>query len=424
MLKSTLLLLLSTFICISSASRARIAPRQLAEIDVPKPAFVSLVPNGEKFHVVISSFNGVPFSSDNVYYLPNYNLNSMPTVQTLNNEKLEWPNEVTYTEESIFNSIIDPYGGLIVAGGFLVPTKNHGGLFYYPFSTKDRSAINKNPPIVLTRVGDSWFYHRVRFVDMNGDGQKDLLTCRANKPIFGQTTYQLLALIFDWTETAFVEYVISNDGCDVFFDVADIDGDGRFEIFASGFFIQKLNIIFSNHPNNSFVDGDVVVDTIDTAAGNIFDVVVYDLDRRGNKELLVSNHQGNSDKIKGSLFFYSLTGNIRNATWTRNLIYDDFPVLKGGFNQAAPGAARLFHPNSNDTTSRPYIVLAGDGSEYAYIFRPTETDSLNYELLWKQLFKDDTVGGICTGDINNDGLTEIFIPIYEGNKVFVFSFAP
>ena len=73
---------------------------------------------------------------------------------------------------------------------------------------------------------------------------------------------------------------------------------------------------------------------MDGTGGNFFDVQIDDLDNSGNLELLVTNHQGTSDKVKGSLYFYTLQGNnIRNATWLRNTVYEHFPVIKSGINQ-------------------------------------------------------------------------------------------
>jgi hypothetical protein len=160
--------------------------------------------------------------------------------------------------------------------------------------------------------------------------------------------------------------VILNDVCDVFFDVTDIDHDGRVEIVAAGFFISQLAVVYSDDSKNSFLNGNVHIVKIDTNGGQFFDVKVIDLDLDSdlNKEILVTNHQGNKAQVKGSIFYYKLTGSVRNGTWSRSLIYNNFPVLKGGLNQAAPGGAKPFWPNLNETkTARPHLFVSGDGSE-------------------------------------------------------------
>jgi hypothetical protein len=114
----------------------------------------------------------MPFSSDYVTYYSNFTLNSPSrTVRVLNNKNLHWPNEATFTNESIINSTVDPFGGLIVAAGFLVPTKTNGGIFYYPFLSADRSTPTSNEPIELSYSSNKqhdWFYHRVSLIDING----------------------------------------------------------------------------------------------------------------------------------------------------------------------------------------------------------------------------------------------------------------
>jgi hypothetical protein len=404
-------------------------PVALDKITVDKPGFVTLVPNSDssKYHIAISSFNGAPFSKDYVYYVSNYTVNGGNVPVQLDNTNIVWPNELSYSSESIFNVKVDPYGGVIVPGGFLVPSKENGGLFYYPFTNKDRSSISATTdPILITinnKTNTKWFYHRVVRVDLNGDNRKDILTCRTFKPLIGTTKVELVALEYDSQSGTYYERLILNNACDVFFEAADLDKDGRIEIVASGFFISKLNVIYTNDPLNNFFNGNIQVKLIDDAGGKFFDVRVEDLDKTGNLELLVTNHQGNKDQILGSVFYYKLDGNIRNGKWTRNTIYNNFPVLKGGLNQAAPGSAKAFYPNLKDTSGSPYLLVAGDGSEYLYLFEPVaNTNPLEYKLTWSQLFKDKTVGGTSIADINGDGIAEIIAAIYEANTCVIFTF--
>lgn len=279
-------------------------PKLVSQIKINKPGFVCFVPSLSQgvYHIAISSFNGAPFSPDHVYYLSNYTLNDTTVrVTPLDNTNVEWPNELSYVGSSIFTNKIDPYGGVVVPGGFLVPSKENGGIFYYPFTSKDRSKVSTDKPIEITETPQGklkWFYHRAKFVDVSGDGLNDILTCRTYKPTVGQTKVELVAFIFDDQSLTYVEKVILNDVCDVFFDVADIDNDGKIEIIAAGFFISQLNLVYSDDPKNSFINGNVKTKSIDTTGGKFFDVKIVDLDKEGNLELLVTNHQGNKDSPK------------------------------------------------------------------------------------------------------------------------------
>ncbi len=401
---------------------------------IQKIGFVKFVPNNltsNQFHLAVSSFNGIPFSGDFVTYYTNFSTNLETNIgKQLNNNNLHWPNELTYSTHSIISPTVDEFGGLIVASGFLVPTKTNGGLWYYTFTSADRSQITQNAPYELSRSVNKqhdWFYHRVKFVDINGDGSADdLITCRTYKPIFGSTQTELVAFILDNKSQTFVENVIMKGGCDIFFDIVDLDKDGRFEIVAAGFFISQLNIIYSDEKTNSFLNGNAKMITIDSNAGQLFDIKVEDLDSDNQLEILATNHQGNSNKIKGALFYYKLKGsNYRNSTWEKFMIYENFPVLKQGINQAAPGSATLIYPNLNNTKKElPYILVAGDGAEYGYLFEPSLSGSnLNYTLTWNYMFSN-TVGGVSVADIDGDGFNEFIIAIYEANSCFLFSFSP
>jgi hypothetical protein len=72
---------------------------------------------------------------------------------------------------------------LSIASGFLVPFKSRGSI-----RLVDLSHDSPGKPIEITLGTDDhqWFYHRVLWLDMNGDGRKDAVTCRGKKPILGR----------------------------------------------------------------------------------------------------------------------------------------------------------------------------------------------------------------------------------------------
>ena len=70
---------------------------------------------------------------------------------------------------------------VLAAGGFLVPLKDRGTLTLFD--------LDLRPPVkhVLSDNSEDakWFYHRVLWADMNGDGLMDMVTCRARTHLFG-----------------------------------------------------------------------------------------------------------------------------------------------------------------------------------------------------------------------------------------------
>ena len=86
--------------------------------------------------------------------------------------------QTTYLAQNIFG------GGYINASGFLIPGKATGNINYID----DQGKVTK-----LVKEG-GFFYHTVKWYDMNGDGLKDIVTARAKKPIFGSSKGELIWL--------------------------------------------------------------------------------------------------------------------------------------------------------------------------------------------------------------------------------------
>lgn len=67
-----------------------------------------------------------------------------------------------------------------IPDGFLVPFKDDGYIYLV-----DISGSTPQGPYKLTdHTEGKWFYHRVVWKDMDGDGDLDILTCRAREPVF------------------------------------------------------------------------------------------------------------------------------------------------------------------------------------------------------------------------------------------------
>lgn len=78
---------------------------------------------------------------------------------------------------------------MVIPSGFLVPTKGSGALTVLD--------LNNGAAYPMTANNDGeWFYHRVIWIDMDGDGLEDIVTCRAHKPFFGESSFYLFILVF------------------------------------------------------------------------------------------------------------------------------------------------------------------------------------------------------------------------------------
>lgn len=150
----------------ATLAAASYQPKLIDRIDVKLPGFVAFIPTPDQksHHLAITAFNGAPLTADHVYYVSNYTGSRHDQIVELSNQNVIWPNEATFANMSIISPSVDPYGGVLVPSGFLVPGKDKGGIFYYPFQNADRSLVTDLPPSDLTDPflsKDIWFYHRL-----------------------------------------------------------------------------------------------------------------------------------------------------------------------------------------------------------------------------------------------------------------------
>jgi hypothetical protein len=320
-----------------------------------------------------------------------------------------WPNSVVSVPESISpNSVL-------VADGFLVPFKSTGGLYIIQGINGDFSV---SKPIKISTDKSGWFYHNATFIDINGDGHLDILSARATKGVFGGTGGELV-----WLENpghvtgAWTEQVIT-EGPEVMFQVHEMDGDdSTIDLVAAQFFTSKLRAYFfkKSDPTQGYsVD-------IDTSLGQAYSIDVVDLNGDGKKDLLVTTHENGA---KSGVFAYEIPKNV-NGTWTRHTLAgaSNFPVTEGGFNQYAPGFAYPFYPQINSPQNKkPSILVAGDGSQSAYLMTP-KADDFDYSI---EVITDvkGVIGSIAIADVDGDGYVEFFVPDYDHSQVTAYTFSP
>ncbi|KAJ3285097.1 hypothetical protein HDU76_008186 [Blyttiomyces sp. JEL0837] len=207
--------------------------------------------------------------------------------------------------------------------------------------------------------------------------------------------------------------------------IEDLNGDGIPEIISAEYWGSALTIISTTDPSGSFVNSsNLVYNIIDSNIGHAFDVEIVDLNNDGKEDILVTNHQGTSDSPAGSVYAYEVPSDITApaSSWTKHTLATNFPVLQSGSNQAAPGAAHTFHPKVGSTT-KPSIIVAGDGAQKAYLLEPNSEDLNDWNYTnWVLHDCVNTVGGINVGDVNGDGFVEIFVPCYDDGHLVAYSY--
>lgn len=391
--------------------------RPLGKISVDDPAFIRVLQCSDSPPSLwITHFSALtPGEVLTVFNLSAFYANFSAAKAQLLSADFKWPNLI-----SIAPAEIGEY--LVVPDGFLVPLKETGGVYLLGIKcngTKDSETVTNTKPIRITFPKLSWFYHMVMWRDMNGDGLLDIVTARAHLPLIGNPSGQLL-----WLEqpksnpldnVPWAEHSLS-DGPETVFILTDLDPtDDHYEVIAPQFFTEHLGLYVFGSKNNTLLYSRY----IDESIGPAYMVEMVDLNNDGSDDLLVTNHVGGKG---GSVFGYEIPSDIVNGDFKRHTLATDFPVTESGSRQYAPGFAYSFKPNSS-YVGKPYILVAGDGSQKAYLLTPTNADfTYNKTVI---ISVNGVVGSIGYGNImGKNEWTEFFVPDYDENWIYGYTFAP
>lgn len=411
---------------LSATASAATAPTNVGTFAVTNPGFLTLAKvagDTDGPDLVITQFTGNPFAKDGISVVPNVGANiktpaSMAPKLLTNN--CTWPNEPNAVPAA---ALSPPFPGVAVGAGFLVPGKSNGAVLMVTTTGSDAGTV-----VDVAPQDSGWFYHRVMWKDMNGDGKLDILTARATKPIFGSAAGELLWLEqptsgdplspvnVPWQNHSLVTGAMSPD---VFFTLGDVNGDGDDEVVYSSFFTGG-GLGFIAAPGGDWSDPTKLTNTVvDTQPGPMFDVQLTDLNADGKTEVLAT-----SNGADGSVYAYEVPASGADVTdpsaWTRHVLATGFKPKGWGPGKGAPGRSVAFQPQTGGKDA-PTIAVSGDDDGNMYLLEPTMT-AFNYTKTIL-LSCGGTVGEPAIGDADGDGFTELFVPCYSGGKVNVFTYA-
>ncbi|GMI23030.1 hypothetical protein TeGR_g11392 [Tetraparma gracilis] len=157
--------------------------------------------------------------------------------------------------------------------------------------------------------------------------------------------------------------------------------------------------------------------TIDDELGNAFAAEFMDVNNDGSMDILATNHLTEN----GGVFAYSWDNSepLATAKITKHTLASGIDNVQD--KGMAPGHSFTVFPNANDKTGKPYIMVDGDGAENYMMLSPKEEGEFEYDL--QVLFPTNcTVGKSVGADVDGDGMSEVFIPLYEKNVVRVMRF--
>ncbi|CAF1641317.1 unnamed protein product, partial [Adineta ricciae] len=395
-------------------TRSEIKPILLNKFELPHAGFSTLsrswTLNSTSWTLTISCFNAIPTTTDYVYNVPNIEWQLTTKITpTLVTNQIVWPNGIVPADPLVEYSVIVP-------SGFLVPGKTNGNLYY----------ISRSGPIALVPDDKTnWFYHDADFKDMDGDGHVDIVTGRANVPIIGAPTTQLIWLKNPGNDTITgpwkLNYLLREGGPDIQVQFARINSTNV--LFANSFFTRKLQMFWS--------DSDPLWN--DTARIHVrhidYETVPYgyvqlinDLNGDQKPDLLVTVN----DEFNGSLIAYEvpLSGDIRQANFTKHVLASGFAPRTQARGRGAPGQAVAVEFKSLSTPrKKPVLILSGDDDGCVYLLEALhDDDPSNWEYSKKVIHRSSksTIGQVSVEDVDNDGHPEMFVPAYNEGLVYIY----
>jgi hypothetical protein len=243
----------------------------------------------------------------------------------------------------------------------------------------------------------------LRFIDMDDDGLRDLVTVRSSLiarggfcPPTGQLVWfrnpgEKLSKDIEWEEHVLVDVEPAPGGPESNMNVHDFDGDGVVEIVGTHFFKYDGITIYGAPEGKRWSDVDpangveVRQKDIMRGQGNPFAVEFVDLNLDGRVDVLTSNHQGDQcfkvtkTEVPGRAIAIEqpADGKIFTSDWQVHVIKDNiraaptFPAPERGPGRLAPNRALPFWPErSMQGHAKPWVVLGGDEAAKVWVLKP------------------------------------------------------
>ncbi|XP_068219643.1 uncharacterized protein [Palaemon carinicauda] len=232
-------------------------------------------------------------------------------------------------------------------------------------------------------------YHRIKWKDMDLDGDLDAVTSRFHIPLLGAQTHELVWFQNDGYgfSEGWSNHLLIN-GPDVHFDFVTLNVGGRSYdcILAGEFFSEKLSIIWTESGEGDWSDQSLVrYRVINDHAGQVFDVLVGDFNVDGVQEFLATVYD--KELGVGHVSIYQFPEDFRTGEYQSFKIADGFiPHTSLTGETMSPGTPKIFYPTiayaeelaEDGRHHKPMILLSGDDDGKMYILDPESEDRGNW----------------------------------------------
>merc|ERR1712110_81855 len=412
----------------------------------PGPAFTAVQPRDDgEYNVIWSTFarkygavaaSGGYGSNPKVDNFCDTGDNSSYT-QVVNNGVFAWPNSLTPVPTAVFGS----KGYLLAADGFGTPSA-HDGCLAIVNSAGNMPANEGDIQFISNGCGQGnllqtkYYYHYTQWVDMDGDGDLDILTARcsslSNPTVCTDSDllwFQNPGGPFSVTSRTWKEFVVeaSIGVSDTGFDL--IEYNGMKYVISGGFASGEL-VLYSGADwvNTASISAQVIAPPT-TNTTFYFTQVWHDMNNDGIPDAIVTI--GSYGLDTGKLVVYPGVDNGGALGLADGImVYDQFPVFSSS-SVGSPGEAVAFYYGTSDEANGvlPSILVSGDDDGQMYMFDPTgytnpDGSDFNWQYNNAVIFKTKqfspfvtpfnapTVGQMTVADIDGDGCNDIVVPSY------------
>ena len=315
---------------------------------------------------------------------------------------------------------------IISPSGFLACLTKCGNIFWLE-GTGERNKWTKHE---IIKNNDHFFFD-VSLVDIDGDGINDILTNASKKSTLGAQDERLMWLKGTTTADRFetTARVIADGNGGPFPRFVDINGDGKKDIAVAQFFNKNISTqgSFLWFEQKSTEEWEKHI--IDSESGTSFMLEIIDnLYGDGVRRAVGVNHVNSADDTSGpkeGVFVFDIPSNPKDP-WPKTNIATDIKSRKSPLmgNQAAPG---LF--GYGDITGNGLIdlVVSGDGDSRVFWFEQKPAGTFTQHTLdgvagasVNSSGSFGQAGGMQIVDLDGDGKNEIIVTLYEDNKLYIY----
>ena len=423
--------------------------QEVSSLDLPAAAVASFVPQGlgpspEEPSVLVTTFSPTA-TNDAIVLLPKLSSvkKGIANLSTFSVDNLAvWPNQADPFPAGMagFAQINSTQPGILAAGGFFVnvpfhPSKATGAI---DVLTPSLNGTNFEKHQISTNK-DSFFYHKAAFLDANGDNLSDVITARCYVPPYGLRADQSELIWLEQpssTNSEWQEHILLSSGPDVGFVLVDLPGfDGaNTQVVSTEYFVnQRLALYWCNGStwsdcSSNKTDAAVITEIIDDTEGAMFNLQWVDLNGDGAKDLLVTS-QG--DDGSGLVLAYEQPVARRSkqedhtdsSGWVKHVLADGYKPLKAFLpGRGSPGTAVAFDAGPLSSSSRAWIVVSADDGGWVDLLVPRidDGDDWGYEKT-RVIQSTGTIGTPAVGDVDGDGIPEVFVPLYDEGRLAMYS---